>query len=58
MSVDAGNRLMPGGYGHNYGNDIVDGWAAVAPPDGWTAADTERVRAALNSPGNADGPRS
>ena len=38
---------VPGGHGHNYGNDILDGWAAVAPPDGWTAADTERVRAAL-----------
>ena len=40
---------VPGGHGHNYGNDILDGWAAVAPPDGWTAADTERIRAALKS---------
>jgi uncharacterized membrane protein len=59
VSADLTNAEgMPGGHGHNYGNDIVDGWAAVAPPDGWTAADTERVRAALNNPGNADGPRS
>ncbi|MFZ3270237.1 MAG: alpha/beta-hydrolase family protein, partial [Mycobacterium sp.] len=51
VSADLTNAEgMPGGHGHNYGNDIVDGWAAVAPPDGWTAADTERVRAALNSP--------
>ena len=38
---------VPGGHGHNYSNDILDGWAAVAPPEGWTPADTERVRAAL-----------
>jgi uncharacterized membrane protein len=40
---------VPGGHGHNYSNDIVDGWAAVTPPDGWTAADTERIRAALKA---------
>jgi len=51
VSADLTNAVgMPGGHGHNYGNDIIDGWAAVAAPDGWTAADTERVRAALNSP--------
>ena len=38
---------VPGGHGHNYSNDILDALAAVAPPDGWTPADTERVRAAL-----------
>jgi uncharacterized membrane protein len=40
-------QSVPAGHGHNYNNDILDGWAAVAPPDGWTAADTERVRGAL-----------
>ena len=40
---------VPGGHGHNYSNDIVDGWAAVTPPVGWTAADTERIRAALKA---------
>jgi uncharacterized membrane protein len=35
---------MPGGHGHNYGDAVVDGWAAVIPPDGWTPADTDRVR--------------
>jgi len=38
---------VPGGHGHNYGQYVLDGWVAVAPPDGWTSADTERVRAAL-----------
>ena len=35
---------VPGGHGHNYGEFVLDGWAAVAPPDGWTAEDTERIR--------------
>jgi uncharacterized membrane protein len=50
VSADLTNAEgVPGGHGHNYSNDILDGWVAVAPPDGWTAADTERVRAALMS---------
>jgi uncharacterized membrane protein len=54
VSADLTNaESMPGGHGHNYSNDILDGWAAVAPPDGWTAGDTERVRAALQNPGSA-----
>jgi uncharacterized membrane protein len=47
---------MPGGHGHNYGLSVLDGWAAVAPPDGWTARDTERVRAALAKSVAAGGP--
>jgi uncharacterized membrane protein len=48
VSADLTNAEgVPGGHGHNYSNDILDGWAAVAPPDGWTAADTARIRAAL-----------
>jgi uncharacterized membrane protein len=39
---------MPGGHGHNYGDMVLDGWAAVLPPDGWTPADTERTRTALS----------
>lgn len=46
---------MPGGHGHNYGDMVLDGWVAVIPPDGWTAADTERIRAALKHSENADG---
>ena len=38
---------VPGGHGHNYGELILDGWVAVAPPAGWTPADTERMRVAL-----------
>nr|WP_197378884.1 alpha/beta hydrolase [Mycolicibacterium mengxianglii] len=39
---------VPGGHGHNYGDSVLDGWAAVAPPPGWTPADTERIRTALH----------
>lgn len=38
---------MPPGHGHNYANTVLDGWVAVLPPDGWTAADTERIRDAM-----------
>ncbi|KQX51085.1 hypothetical protein ASE09_13130 [Streptomyces sp. Root66D1] len=31
-------------HGHRYGAGAVDGWAAVLPPPGWTAADTTRLR--------------
>ncbi|MCV7280570.1 alpha/beta-hydrolase family protein [Mycolicibacterium flavescens] len=47
---------VPGGHGHNYGDFVLDGWAAVAPPPGWTPADTERVRTALNDSQSKDGP--
>ena len=47
---------MPGGHGHNYGHYVLDGWAAVAPPDGWTPADTERIRVALEKTTAEDGP--
>ena len=50
VSADLTNaEAMPGGHGHDYSNDILDGWVAVAPPDGWTAADTSRIRAALKA---------
>jgi uncharacterized membrane protein len=47
---------VPAGHGHNYGNSELDGWVAVAPPDGWTPADTERVRRALDKVVAAGGP--
>jgi uncharacterized membrane protein len=47
---------VPDGHGHNYGDFVLDGWAAVAPPDGWTADDTERIRVALDKTAPADGP--
>jgi uncharacterized membrane protein len=47
---------VPGGHGHNYGTTVLDGWAAVAPPDGWTEADTDRVRTWLENVRSAGGP--
>jgi uncharacterized membrane protein len=47
---------VPGGHGHNYGDFVLDGWAAVAPPDGWTPEDTERIRVALEKSESEDGP--
>ena len=47
---------VPGGHGHNYGDFVLDGWAAVAPPDGWTPDDTERIRVALEKTESAEGP--
>lgn len=42
------SKAVPDGYGHNYNDLSLDGWAAVAPPAGWTPADTEQVRAILH----------
>lgn len=42
---------MPVPHGHSYGTGACVGWAAVLPPAGWTAADTENlenVMAAIN----------
>jgi uncharacterized membrane protein len=38
---------VPRGHGHVYTSGVVDGWAALAPPPGWTVADTLRLRALL-----------
>jgi uncharacterized membrane protein len=35
------------GYGHDYNDAFVNAWAAVAPPAGWTDADTARLADAL-----------
>lgn len=57
VSADMTNASgVPGGHGHNYGQSVLDGWAAVAPPPGWTSADTERIRGALEETVAADGP--
>jgi uncharacterized membrane protein len=37
------------GHGHNYNDVFTDGWSVVAPPDGWTAADTLRLEAHVSS---------
>ncbi len=39
----------PTGHGHVYKSTTVDGWATVAPPPGWTVADTIRLRERLGS---------
>ncbi|WP_059016767.1 alpha/beta-hydrolase family protein [Mycobacterium sp. M26] len=46
----------PTGHGHNYGDGQLDGWVAVAAPDGWTAQDTDRVRQSLEKVLAAGGP--
>ena len=35
---------VPDGHGHRYGADYIEGWAEVAQPEGWTDADSERLR--------------
>ena len=46
----------PDGHGHNYGDSQLDGWVAVAAPEGWTDSDTERVRRSLETVIAARGP--
>jgi uncharacterized membrane protein len=40
--------LVPAGHGHRYRSLYADAWAAVAPPAGWTPADTTRLRDQLD----------
>lgn len=40
---------VPRGHGHQYKSGTVDGWAALAPPPGWTEPDTLRLRALLEA---------
>lgn len=57
VAADLANAAgVPDGHGHNYGTSVLDGFVAVAQPPGWTPADTERVRAALNDIAGAQGP--
>jgi uncharacterized membrane protein len=35
---------VPPGHGHKYGPNVVDGWATIAPPPGWTSQDTAALR--------------
>jgi uncharacterized membrane protein len=46
----------PEGHGHNYGESQLDGWVAVAAPDGWTPFDTDRIRRYLEKLIAAGGP--
>ena len=36
-------QAPPDGHGHNYGDELVDAWVAVAAPDGWGEQDTARL---------------
>ncbi|MFC7956260.1 alpha/beta hydrolase [Rhodococcoides kroppenstedtii] len=57
VSADLTNAAgVPDGHGHNYGTTVLDGFAAVAAPEGWTQADTERIRAVMVEYADADGP--
>lgn len=47
---------VPAGHGHKYGDRQLDGWVAVAAPEGWTQVDTERVRRWLAKAMSAGGP--
>ncbi|MFD4180511.1 alpha/beta hydrolase [Rhodococcus sp. NPDC058514] len=38
---------VPAGHGHTFGEDAANMWAGILEPDGWTDADTEKVRAVL-----------
>jgi uncharacterized membrane protein len=46
----------PTGHGHNYGDSQLDGWVAVAAPQGWTDFDTDRIRRSLEKLTAAGGP--
>ncbi len=35
---------VPAGHGHTYGSNVVEGWAQLSPPDGWTSEDTTALR--------------
>jgi uncharacterized membrane protein len=41
MAVAVG---VPDGHGHRYVKDVVNAWAAVMQPPGWTEENTERLR--------------
>lgn len=42
------SNKVPTGHGHVYKSETVDGWAAIAPPPGWTTLDSLRLRALLD----------
>jgi uncharacterized membrane protein len=46
----AGFSATPG-FGHDYRTDFVHSWAAIAPPEWWTVADSDRLRTHLDLDG-------
>jgi uncharacterized membrane protein len=47
---------VPDGHGHNYGTLVLDGWVAIAAPEGWTEEDTARARGVMEQYAGRDGP--
>jgi uncharacterized membrane protein len=41
------SNAVPAGHGHNFGAMPVAAWAAIAPPDGWTADRTAALTAII-----------
>nr|WP_082961985.1 alpha/beta-hydrolase family protein [Mycobacterium sp. 852014-52144_SCH5372336] len=41
---------VPDGHGHRYVKDVVNAWAAILQPPGWTPEKTERLRPLVNAP--------
>jgi uncharacterized membrane protein len=41
---------VPDGHGHRYVRDVVNGWAQVLQPPGWTPEKTERLREVVKAP--------
>ena len=44
----AGGADIPQGHGHNYRPEYADALAALWAPDGWTAADTDRLKTTVS----------
>ena len=41
---------VPDGHGHRYVRDVVNAWAAILQPPGWTPEKTERLRQVVKAP--------
>ena len=41
---------VPDGHGHRYIRDVVNAWAAILQPPGWTPEKTERLRTIVKDP--------
>lgn len=44
----------PIGHGHMYGPEHTEAWALIAPPDGWSSDDTQRLLAAATTSSNGE----